>query len=298
MNIILKNSLCSELARYAKALIPTTGFQKGAVVAGVAASALSGVAMFALGSCYVAYKWALPDYAHVYHPKIPKPTSNDFSQFTHEINRAREHCGEIVGLSYVQKKDSKHWIPVAIAKQVEQNGIVAHFFVLDLQNGVQLGTATTHLFGHYSNQNGAWVYGNELYESFPKNILKFSAEDLEPVDKVFLHHLKNEDRDAHKYVGYLVIKAIQQTFKERCQGRLFTSAAFVSHGFYYKLGARTYEAEKNQQILNSLQETALCGTRPRTGRLWTTRMYLPEGASAEWLAEIEKNPLLPPEKLL
>ena len=297
MSLPTNISTCQRATIYAKAMVPKTNCERGAAAAVVATALLTpfGAAIGTIG--YLSYKWAttrIPspaDYAHVYHPAIPKASRADFSEPLIE-NMKRKTNGEILGFSYVQSKKTKEWLPVAITRREEADGIV-HFFIESLGFSGCLGYATVHPMLHYTNDKGQEVFGNPQYFFITDDQLKYGPEENQgqPVNKIYLQALKSEDKELHKYVGYLLIKTIQQVYREKCQGRMSVSAGYVSHGFYYRLGARALDADKNQFIANDLCESAITGKAPGTGSLMSTSMYLPETACAEWLAEIDRDPI-------
>jgi predicted GNAT family N-acyltransferase len=92
--------------------------------------------------------------------------------------------------------------------------------------------------------------------------------------------------------GVLMQAAIEKSILLGHEGRIQLSAAWESHAFYYKLGLRSYDDDRNKQIEEELEKAEAEKREPNTKKLGSFFMYLPQKSLPEWQEKIRKHPYL------
>lgn len=246
----------------------------GALAAVAASFFLSEKVGLGLTAAYLTYKWADHKVNTIYHPAIAKTPPN-------LSNSEKSKPGNVLGFVNSENQKTKQIEPIYISyleEDVNGERSKVNFFAKTVCGDKDLGWAQARPI--YTQINGE--YGNpELL--FPE----FSTEHYAKEDKVELIGLFNTAK-THKYVGYYLIKAVMQHFKDQYGNRLDTDSAYQSHPFYYRLGFRTINAKTNFRIALANLIPSLFG---KTGHLGAKKMYFDKRACKDWMKEIQIHPI-------
>lgn len=132
-----------------------------------------------------------------------------------------------------------------------------------------------------------WEYG------IPEEFIGY-GKDPKRLHKVKLEGLYTQpESENYKGSGHLLLKAIEEQYRDRFDGRIVLEATRSSHVFYYIHGFRAVENTKNREIESALQ-TSDAKKKPNTSHLRSVIMYLPDETGKEWS---QRSPLTKPNDL-
>jgi hypothetical protein len=208
------------------------------------------------------------------HPEM-SPVSNYLDKHKDQLARIKNIWGFAL-LHNQERKEELCYIKVEPDFEYE-----SYTFNLYNLKGMTLGQAKYLLYR--THEDG---YKN-MAESFPSFLKEGYGDEENKVSKVELEDLRRSTWCDYKYVGYTLIKAATQYFRQECEGRIDLSAVHNSHRFYHHLGFKAKHAESQAKI-----EKAIAEKSESTEKLGPIVMFLPKAHREAWLEEIQKNPIL------
>jgi hypothetical protein len=197
-----------------------------------------------------------------------------------EMIRVLKRSKEFMGITAAPCKDGKF---DAIYITCSQPSLDERYFcAAKLKDRTCLGIAKVHPF----------MKSNKFLKNFwkpqwPSNYKGYGL-GKEPITKVLLTYVSNDSRE-HDHIGVILIKAIQQRFKKVCDGRMILTATGKIHPYFYKLGFRSTDPEKNK-IYAEYKENKKIPDK----NFESETLYLPEEACKLWNKEIEEYPIFFP----
>ena len=184
----------------------------------------------------------------------------------------------IMGTSIVIDKEQTQ-IPVYIQCQKRGKYSVS-FKIYRCDNDKLVGSAQVLPFLKSNNyMKGYWTH---IDSGRPQEYNGYGTDDLNEVDKILLEKLTSNK--FYENTEGLLIKAISQYFKDRCECRMIVDARGSAHSNYYRYGFRS-QSSSNNKIYASDHNL---GPKP------SEVMYLPDDARDLWKTEIEKFPIRKP----
>lgn len=148
-----------------------------------------------------------------------------------------------------------------------------------------------------------WIRLNKAGELASENHSKISPssrlykyenpEDNGKSSKIYIEEIQNRLKTLFKGVGSVLMQvAMEKAHLKNCEGRILLEACWNSHSFYYKLGFRSGDKEKNQAIADEIKDAKEKGRPINTTDLGSMMMYHPRAAIKEWMVKIAQAPLL------
>lgn len=199
---------------------------------------------------------AISNKAPFYSPKIPAIQYKEFQTLLDKVQSVKEKYLTLIGCSYVWNKITEKWTPVVIVQITEED---------DSKEGRITPSFDPRFFRMY------YIEGTKL------SVLGYASTEFrkeeETYPRVYLENIENKKKDTFKYVGYLLIKTIQQIFRDKCAGRMYLSFSYRAKKFYEKLGFVS------------------CDESLKIPHMQTT-----SEACIQWLKEIAKNPISLPQR--
>lgn len=210
---------------------------------------------------------------------------------------------EVGQTTIVSRKDNTP-IPIYIMKKTSKNmGTTYYKAVLKHED-----VANHKFLGELDLYKMRWLdsnkFGYENRENMPDYCIwayyrKSSSEKLEfQISKIVVSLINASKNKDYKGIGTALMQvAIEKSFNHQYEGRVLLDACWNSHGFYNKIGLKSFTNPRADKAIEEELERAKIEKRePNTEFLGSVTMYLPVEKTEEWKNKIKSAPILSKSK--